>query len=193
MSISLAATEGARRARGPLTLGWIDSPVGRLLLGAIDQGVCLLEFADREIVEEHLDSIQRRLGRTTGWGDHPHLDWLRDELSAYFAGTLREFAVPPVYPGTGFQVRVWDALRRIPYSETRSYEQLAIELGAPGAQRAVGHANGENPIAIVIPCHRVIAKDGGLGGYGGGLTRKRWLLELERRGVGHDEPELELT
>jgi AraC family transcriptional regulator of adaptative response/methylated-DNA-[protein]-cysteine methyltransferase len=85
-----------------------------------------------------------------------------------------------VYPGTPFQVKVWDALRQIPYGETYSYEKLAWAVGAPGAQRAVGHANGQNRLAILIPCHRVVNKDGRLGGYGGGLWRKQLLLDLER-------------
>ena len=176
----------------PFFVAWYDTPIGRLLLGASERGVCLLEFGDRETLDDHLATVGRRLGCTATWADHPHLARLRDELAGYFAGRLRGFSVPLVYPGSGFQVHVWNGLLRIPYGETRSYEQLAQELGAPGAQRAVGHANGQNPIAIVIPCHRVVAKDGGLGGYGGGLRRKRWLLEVEGRGMGQVEPELEL-
>ena len=94
----------------------------------------------------------------------------------------REFTVPLVYPGTPFQAKVWNALRVIPFGETISYEELAGRIGAPSGQRAVGHANGQNPIAIVIPCHRVVNKNGKLGGYGGGLWRKRLLLDLERGG-----------
>jgi AraC family transcriptional regulator, regulatory protein of adaptative response / methylated-DNA-[protein]-cysteine methyltransferase len=98
----------------------------------------------------------------------------------YFAGERRAFSVPLHSPGTEFQVRVWTALRDIPYGRTTSYEALAATVGRPGAQRAVGKANGDNRIAIVIPCHRVVRKDGTLCGYGGGLWRKRRLLELER-------------
>ncbi len=102
------------------------------------------------------------------------------ELEQYFAGNLKQFSVPLVYPGTPFQERVWNQLLRIPYGQTRSYEDLARQIDSAGSQRAVGHANGLNRIAIVIPCHRVVNKDGKLGGYGGGLWRKQFLLDLEQ-------------
>ena len=104
------------------------------------------------------------------------------ELERYFVGTLTDFTVPLVFRGTPFEERVWRALVRIPYGETMSYAQLAAHVDAPGAQRAVGRANGMNRISIVLPCHRVVNADGKLGGYGGGLWRKHWLLALEKRG-----------
>jgi AraC family transcriptional regulator of adaptative response/methylated-DNA-[protein]-cysteine methyltransferase len=113
-------------------------------------------------------------------GTNEHLETLRDELVKYFARSLQAFSVPVVYPGTAFQRRVWEQLLAIPYGETRSYEQIAVAVGEPKAVRAVGRANGLNRIAILIPCHRVVNKNGELGGYGGGLRRKRYLLELER-------------
>src|SRR5438128_11590727 len=113
-------------------------------------------------------------------GRNEHLDLLQNELQQYFAGKLKQFSVPLIYPGTPFQERVWNELQRIPYGQTRSYEDLANRVGSGGAQRAVGHANGQNRIAIVIPCHRVVNKDGKLGGYGGGLWRKQYLLDLEQ-------------
>ena len=122
-------------------------------------------------------------------------DWVRDngmfsdvvdQLAAYFAGELTEFDVPLDFAGSAFQQRVWNALRTIPYGETRSYGQIANEIGATGAARAVGLANGRNPIAIIVPCHRVIGAAGSLTGYGGGLDRKRTLLQLEKRRMpGH--------
>jgi len=115
-------------------------------------------------------------------GESDHLRQLRAELAEYFAGKCRHFSVPVVYPGTEFEQRVWNQLLAIPYSETRSYQDLARTLGQPGASRAVGRANGMNRIAILIPCHRVVNHNGELGGYGGGLWRKRILLELERTG-----------
>jgi AraC family transcriptional regulator of adaptative response/methylated-DNA-[protein]-cysteine methyltransferase len=115
-------------------------------------------------------------------GSSPLLDQLRRELEEYFAGRRREFAVDLTAPGTPFEERVWEALRTIPYGETWSYERLAQAVGSPGASRAVGSANGRNRIAILIPCHRVVNKDGRLGGYGGGLWRKEALLHLERTG-----------
>jgi AraC family transcriptional regulator of adaptative response/methylated-DNA-[protein]-cysteine methyltransferase len=131
------------------------------------------------MLEAQLASVRQRIGSVTA-GTNPLLEQLRSELVEYFVGTRRDFTVPLVYPGTPFQVKVWNALRRIPYGETWSYEQLASSVGSPGAQRAVGHANGLNRLAILIPCHRVVNKDGKLGGYGGGLWRKQLLLELER-------------
>jgi AraC family transcriptional regulator of adaptative response/methylated-DNA-[protein]-cysteine methyltransferase len=102
------------------------------------------------------------------------------ELEEYFDARRREFTLPLVYPGSSFQTKVWNALRDIPYGDTIPYEELARRVGSPTGQRAAGHANGQNPLAIIIPCHRVINKDGKLGGYGGGLWRKRLLLDLER-------------
>ena len=157
----------------------IDSPVGVLVAGVTDDGVCLLEFRDREILETQVAKVRARVGPTRP-GSHPLLDPLRAELEDYFGGRRREFTVPLVYPGTPFQLKVWNALRAIPFGETISYEELARRIGSPAGQRAAGHANGQNPLAIIIPCHRVINKDGKLGGYGGGLWRKQLLLALER-------------
>ena len=160
----------------------IDSPIGPLCAGARDDGVCLLEFTAPERLEPQLEALQRALGGTVRDGDHEHLRRLRAELAEYFAGRLRDFTVPLVAPGTPFQERVWQALREIPYGQTRSYEDLARQVSTVTAQRAVGRANGSNRIAIVIPCHRVVNKGGGLGGYGGGLWRKEVLLRLEGAG-----------
>lgn len=161
----------------------IDSPLGPLIAGASSNGICLLEFPEPDRLEPQLATIRRRLGCVIEQGDSPLLEDLQGELAAYFAGTLVTFTVPLVMRGTPFQERVWWELRRIPYGETRSYEQLARAIGAPGAPRAVGHANGMNPVAIVVPCHRVINKNGGLGGYGGQLWRKQSLLRLENPGL----------
>jgi AraC family transcriptional regulator of adaptative response/methylated-DNA-[protein]-cysteine methyltransferase len=156
-----------------------DSPVGVLVAGATDDGLCLLEFRDRHMLEAQVAKVRARLGPTES-GSHPFLIQLEAELVEYFEGVRREFTVPLVYPGTPFQRKVWNALRDIPYGETISYELLAHRVGSPAGQRAAGHANGQNPIAIVIPCHRVVNKDGKLGGYGGGLWRKQTLLGIER-------------
>jgi methylated-DNA-[protein]-cysteine S-methyltransferase len=112
---------------------------------------------------------------------HPVLAETARQLQEYFAGTRMRFDLPLALEGTSFQRRVWDALLEIPYGATCSYAELARRIGAPAAVRAAGSANGANPIAIVVPCHRVIATGGGLGGYGGGLDRKQCLLELERQ------------
>jgi AraC family transcriptional regulator of adaptative response/methylated-DNA-[protein]-cysteine methyltransferase len=174
------APPGRSREGGHVTLGWMESPLGPLVAGASEHGVCLLEFSDRRMLETQVATLTRRLKCAAVPGEHPLLTHLGAELAEYFAGRRRAFTVPLYYPGTDFQVRVWDALRAIPYGETTSYEALAAGLGRDGAQRAVGKANGDNRIAIVIPCHRVVRKDGTLCGYGGGLWRKRRLLELER-------------
>src|SRR5262249_51155193 len=135
----------------------------------------------RRMLEGQFATIRKLFDSPAVPGMNEHLKQLETELESYFAGTLRKFTIPLIYPGTPFQQRVWDGLLRIPYGETRSYEELAEAVGAPRGQRAVGRANGQNRIAIVIPCHRVVNKDGQLGGYGGGLRRKQFLLDLEER------------
>jgi len=176
----LEAPPVSHHDRAHVTLDWIESPLGRLVAGATDTGVCLLEFSDPGRLDAQIGTLERRLGCAVTQGEHPLLPQLGAELAEYFAGERRTFSVPLHYPGTEFQVRVWTALRAIPYGQTTSYEALAATVSRPGAQRAVGKANGDNRIAIVIPCHRVVRKDGTLCGYGGGLWRKRRLLELER-------------
>jgi AraC family transcriptional regulator, regulatory protein of adaptative response / methylated-DNA-[protein]-cysteine methyltransferase len=170
---------GHSRSADFVRLSWIESPLGPLVAGATAAGICLLEFTTRRMLETQLRTLSRLLRLALAPGDNEHLAALRRELSAYFAGTLRRFTVPLVTPGTPFQQRVWDELRRIPYGATWSYHRLAAAVGHPGAARAVGRANGQNRTAILIPCHRVIMKDGRLCGYGGGLWRKQRLLDLE--------------
>ncbi len=173
-------TPGNFRDGACVRLAWIASPLGPLVAGATDDGVCLLEFSDRRMLEAQLRTIRQRFKTPAVPGMNAHLERLQQELADYFAGQLHDFSAPLVYPGTPFQERVWKELLRIPYGETRSYEEIAEAVGTPKAQRAVGRANGLNRIAIVIPCHRVVNKDGRLGGYGGGLRRKQFLLDLER-------------
>jgi len=173
-------TPGQGESVDAISLSWIDSPVGPLIAGADDRGVCLLEFSDRRMLEAQLQTLRKRLGRTLVPGTHPHLDQLRTELAEYFDRKRKVFTFPLHAPGTPFEERVWKALLTIPYGEVRSYTDIANAVGAPKAVRAVGRANGMNRIAIVIPCHRVIGKDGSPVGYGGGLWRKQRLLDLER-------------
>jgi len=170
---------GASRDGDCVLLSWMRSPLGPLVAGATSGGVCLLEFTDRRMLEAQFAAVRRLFRLPVVPGTNRHLEALDGELSRYFDGGLRRFTVPLVYPGSAFQRSVWEQLLCIPYGETRSYEQVAASLGAPKAVRAVGHANGLNRIAILIPCHRVVNKDGRLGGYGGGLWRKRRLLDLE--------------
>jgi AraC family transcriptional regulator of adaptative response/methylated-DNA-[protein]-cysteine methyltransferase len=133
------------------------------------------------MLETNLKTIRRQLGCALVPGEHGLLDQLRKELEEYFAAQRRNFDVRLAPQGTPFQEKVWRELRRIPYGETISYDELAGRIGQPTAHRAVARANGQNRICILIPCHRVIGKDGRLSGYGGGVWRKRLLLELERR------------
>jgi AraC family transcriptional regulator of adaptative response/methylated-DNA-[protein]-cysteine methyltransferase len=160
------------------------TPLGPMLAAATDEGVCLLEFHDRRMLETQIDRLRRRMGCEITPGVNAHLERLQVELEAYFEGSLDRFTVPLVIAGTDFQEAVWRRLLLIPYGETLSYEQLARDIGRPGAQRAVGRANGDNRLAIVVPCHRVIRSDGTLCGYGGGLWRKQYLLDLERARIG---------
>ncbi len=163
-----------------ITVGWIESPLGPLVAGATGEHLVLLEFTDRRMLEAQIATLGRLFRCPIVPGENPVLQLLREELKKYFSGELRKFSVPLAYPGSEFQQRVWKGLLGIPYGGTLSYEALAAKVGAPRAQRAVGHTNGLNRIAIVIPCHRVVNKDGNLGGYGGGLWRKRALLDIER-------------
>jgi AraC family transcriptional regulator of adaptative response/methylated-DNA-[protein]-cysteine methyltransferase len=171
---------GRSRLADCVRLAWLESPLGPLVAGADDRGVCLLEFADRRMLEAQFLTLRRRLGCALLPGTHRHLESLREELSAYFERRLQAFGVPLFFPGTPFQNRVWAALLKIPYGETRSYAEIAGLAGAAGASRAAGRANGLNRIAILLPCHRVVGADGALTGYGGGLHRKRLLLDLEQ-------------
>jgi len=171
---------GRSRTADCLVVGWVESPVGPLLVAAKEEGICLLEFTDRRMLETQFATLRKQFACAIVPGTHPHIDQLKKELAQYFTRTLKSFTIPLVYPGSPFQRAVWEQLLQIPYGETRSYEALASAIGCYGAQRAVGRANGQNRIAIVIPCHRVVNNDGRLGGYGGGLWRKQFLLDLER-------------
>lgn len=177
-------TPGRYRNGECVFLSWLRSPLGPLVAGATAEGVCLLEFTDRRMLEAQLAAVGKLFGAPILPGFNEHLERLQVELARYFAGSSRTFSVPLTYPGTPFQRRVWEQLLAIPYGETRSYQQLAGAVGEPKAVRAVGRANGLNRIAILIPCHRVVNKNGELGGYGGGLRRKQYLLDLERSGDG---------
>ncbi|GAA3293297.1 methylated-DNA--[protein]-cysteine S-methyltransferase [Streptomyces cinereospinus] len=149
----------------------VDSPYGPLTLVAEDGRLCGLYMTDQR---------HRPAQETFGARDDRPFGEPVDQLTAYFAGELEEFTLDLRLIGTPFQRSVWDQLRRIPYGETRSYGELAEALGNPQASRAVGLANGRNPIGIIVPCHRVIGTGGGLTGYGGGLERKQRLLDHER-------------
>jgi len=154
--------------------------IGPMFACASSKGVCLLEFTDRRMLETEFKDLRKRLNAVILPGENPHLEQVKMELQEYFQGKRKTFTVPLQTPGTDFQQYVWQGLRKIPYGQTRSYKEQAVALEKPKAVRAVASANGMNRIAIIIPCHRVIGSDGKLVGYGGGLHRKKWLLDLER-------------
>ncbi len=171
--------EAAQAAAAPLAARWLETPLGPMLALADDAGLRVLEFVSRGALGSQLDRMQRRLQRPIVPAAHTNLDAIAMQLEEYWQGKRREFDIPLAQVGTEFQQSVWSALRRIPWGRTRSYAWVAERIGKPSAVRAVAQANGANNIAIVIPCHRVIGADGTLTGYGGGLWRKRRLLEHE--------------
>ncbi len=162
-----------------LYVALLDSPLGTLIAAA-GQHLMLLEFAEPARLRRQLAALRQHYAVQLEFSMHPLLETLTVELREYFAGSRHAFSIPLSTPGTAFQRAVWGALCNVPYGETRSYADLARALGHAHAFRAVGAANGQNRIAIVVPCHRIITTSGTLGGYGGGLWRKRWLLDMER-------------
>jgi methylated-DNA-[protein]-cysteine S-methyltransferase len=173
---STSATEGARYAV-------IPSPVGDLVAGVAGDRLYLLEFADAEsLTAKPLPGIEQ--GPQHGRPEHRVLRQLRAEIDGYFSGKRRAFDVPLAMQGTPFQLDVWGELVKVPYGSTASYAEIARRVGRGRAVRAVGQANGRNPIVILVPCHRIVSSDGSLGGYSSGLDRKRYLLDLERRFAG---------
>jgi AraC family transcriptional regulator of adaptative response/methylated-DNA-[protein]-cysteine methyltransferase len=172
---------GGGRAVACLVARWVATPLGRMLAVAGEDGLRVLAFHDRGTARGALAAASRTAGLPVLVGDHATLDALERELSEWFAGSRTRFSVPLAPRGTPFERAVWDRLAEIPYGETTSYARVAADVGRPAAPRAVGRANGRNPLAIVVPCHRVVRADGALCGYGGGVWRKRRLLEHERR------------
>jgi AraC family transcriptional regulator of adaptative response/methylated-DNA-[protein]-cysteine methyltransferase len=162
----------------------IETPLGEMVAGATEEGVCLLEFSDRRMLPTEYKDLIRLLNTTLEDGENRHLKILEKQLTEYFDGRRKEFTVPLVTPGTDFQQDVWKELQNIQYGSTRSYQEQAIALNRPDSVRAIANANGMNRISIVIPCHRVIGSNGRLVGYGGGLKRKKWLLDHEKKYSG---------
>ena len=177
---------GRSREAEPVSVRRLVSPIGPLVVAATESALVMVEFADRRMLEKQIDTLARRLGGIPVPRTNAILDQTEAELKRYFEGELREFTIPLLAPGTAFQEEVWRVLRSIPYGHTRSYGEQARLIGRPTATRAVARANGDNRIAIVIPCHRVVGADGKLTGYGGGLWRKKFLLDLEGRVTGRD-------
>ena len=169
------------KAQSVIDLKRIETPLGTMYACAVKEGICLLEFSDRKMLETELKALAKLLNATIVQGENVHFKMLEQQLMEYFDGRRKIFTVKLLTPGSDFQKSVWEALQNIPYGSTRSYKKQAIAIGKPESIRAVANANGMNRISILVPCHRVIGSDGQLTGYGGGLWRKRFLLELEEK------------
>lgn len=162
----------------------IETPLGEMAAAATKEGICLLEFTNRPALESEFNELALTFNETVKSGSNKHLRALKKQLKEYFKGKRKEFSLSLITPGTDFQRSSWDVLRKIPYGKTITYLEHAKLIKNPGAVRAVAAANGSNRIAIVIPCHRVIGSDGNLVGYGGGLDKKRWLIDHEKKYSG---------
>ena len=158
----------------------IKTPLGPMLAGATTKGICLLEFTDRRMLETQLERVKKRFRAELRSGQSPFFKDLEEQLLEYFEGDRQQFTISLDIKGTSFQTQVWDALIKIRYGETKSYSEQSIAIGNRKATRAVARANGDNRISIIVPCHRVLGSDGSLTGYGGGLHRKKFLLDLEK-------------
>jgi AraC family transcriptional regulator of adaptative response/methylated-DNA-[protein]-cysteine methyltransferase len=165
----------------------IETPLGTMLAGADENGICLLEFTDRKMLAEGLKTLSKHLNANLLPGENKWFPILKEQLDEYFKGIRRTFSIPISLHGTEFQQSSWQILQTIPYGSTFSYKHQAASLMKPNAVRAVANANGLNRIAIIIPCHRVIGEDGNLAGYGGGVWRKKWLLDFERLNLGKEK------
>jgi len=182
--VGIAAEEQGKYGKKDVPKQWIvisriETPIGPLLAGATDKGICLLEFTDRRMLETQIKILEKRLNAELYPGKSSFFGPLAKQIDEYFSGNRSQFDIPLITPGTLFQQEVWKAIDDVPFGKVRTYKQQSIQIGNPKAVRAVGHANGDNRIAIVIPCHRIVGNNGALVGYGGGLWRKRFLLELE--------------
>ena len=164
-----------------LKSSWLDTPLGPMLAISDEEALYLLEFVDRRGLEREIEKLRIKTKASIIPGITTPITSIETELKSYFNGNLKEFKTPIRLLGTAFQKLVWDALITIPYGETRSYADQAILVGKQSAYRAVANANGTNQISIIIPCHRIINSNGALGGYGGGITRKKWLLAHEKQ------------
>ncbi len=158
----------------------IETPLGEMIAAATDKGICMFEYADYKQLELARRQLVAYFKTPLVQGENPHFDILRKQLDDYFNGERKKFDIPLHLIGTEFQKQVWLSLLKIPYGCTITYGKQAELIGKPSAVRAVANANGKNKISIILPCHRVIGADNSLTGYGGGIWRKKKLLELER-------------
>jgi O-6-methylguanine DNA methyltransferase len=159
----------------------IETDLGLMVAGATDRGICMLEFADYKLIDLELRQLVSIFKAPLVQGSNPHFDMLRSQLDEYFKGERRDFDIPLDLAGTEFQKQVWLSLLQVPYGSTTNYAKQAELMGKPSSVRAVANANGKNKISIILPCHRIIGADGTLTGYGGGIWRKKKLLEFEQK------------
>lgn len=164
-----------------INLHRFTTPLGPMIAGASENGICLLEFTDRRMLEFEFKELKRLLKANILHGYSPYFSIVEQQISEYFEGKRKAFDIPLVTPGTSFQNLVWQKLQEIPYGQTRSYKQQALAIESPNGVRAVARANGFNRLCIIVPCHRVIGEDGSMTGYGGGIWRKKWLLDFEKK------------
>ena len=163
-----------------LKASWIDTLLGPMIAIADESALYLLEFVDRRGLEKEVECLRKKTKLAIIPGVTKPIDLIKNELDQYFRGELKEFKTPLLFLGSPFQKQVWEELQKIPPGETRSYAEIAISIKRPTASRAVAGANGANQLALIVPCHRVINATGELGGYGGGVIRKKWLLNHEK-------------
>lgn len=169
------------RDRNVILIDRLTTPLGPMFVCATERGICLLEFTDRKMLETEFKDLQKRLNAVILSGENSHTKQLKKELGEYFEGNRKDFNISLEMPGTVFQKEVWNMLRQIPYGQTSTYDEQALALSNKNRVRAVARANGMNRVSILIPCHRVIGTDGSLTGYGGGIPRKKWLLDFEKK------------
>ncbi len=168
---------------GIVNITYLETDLGTIIAGATDKGICMFEFADYKLLDLELRQLAATFKAPLVQGDNPHFIALRDQMRQYFAGERRDFDIPLDLAGTEFQKEVWLGLKQIPYGCTTTYAEQAALLGRPSSVRAVANANAKNKVSIILPCHRVIGADGTLTGYGGGVWRKKKLLEFEKENL----------
>lgn len=157
-----------------------STPLGPMLAGATNEGICLLEFTDRIKLEKEINELQILLNANTATGRNQDIDQLEKELTEYFLGTRKTFSIAIHTPGNEFSQKVWKTLLEIPYGKTCTYKEQAHMMDNPKAIRAIASANGRNRLAIIVPCHRIIGSDGSMTGYAAGVDKKKWLLRFEK-------------
>jgi len=178
-SVDKAMRKGMKVVKKMCNITHIETDLGTMVAGATDKGICMFEFADYKLLDLELRQLAASFKTSLVQGESPYFDTLREQLDAYFKGERKVFDIPLDLVGTEFQKQVWLSLLQIPYGSTTTYAKQAERVGKPTAVRAVANANGKNKISIILPCHRVIGTDGSLTGYGGGIWRKKKLLEFE--------------